>query len=151
MRRRVALLLIAGLVGACGESSPPTFSDADYQRLHSSFVVPAGFTPATPSGPCQALEHSQCWTTEALPAEAARAAVKGLGSGYVMTDTSWCGPKHWAAQQRSWGEAHTPCMFDGRSNGLRVVVEAIAFPDRKASTPGHLVFPPTLVSVIATI
>lgn len=92
----------------------------------------------------------QCWTTDALPTQAAHTAVKGLRGDYLTTDTSWCGPGHWAAQRKAWGEAHAPCTLRGTSHRLEVVVAAIAFPDRTASTPAHVVFPPTLVSITAT-
>lgn len=144
-----ALALVLVLIAACGhKSSRP--SDEDYQILRSSFLVPSGFTPAAPAGPCQTERHMQCWTTDALPTQAVHAAVKGLGAGYLTTDASWCSPEHWAAQRKAWGDVHAPCTLRGTSHRLRVIVEAIAFPDRTASTPGHLVFPPTLVSVTAT-
>ena len=92
----------------------------------------------------------RCWTTDALPQQAVNAAVAGLRSSFRATDSSFCGPGHWAVQRKAWGEAHTPCIVRGTSRGVRVVVEAIAFPDRAKSTPDHLVFPPTLVSVAAT-
>jgi len=150
VRVRHALVVVPLLlVAACGHGSPRPV-EKDYQSLRSSFLVPRGFTPAAPVGPCQTDRHMQCWTTNALPTEAARAAVVGLGGGYRMADTSWCGPKHWAVQRKAWGEAHTPCKFRGTSHRLRVIVEAIAVPNRAASSPGHLVFEPTLVSVAAS-
>lgn len=143
----MVVMLVAGCsLGSAGGSH----TASDYQALRSSFVVPSGFTPATPAGPCRTDGHMQCWTTKALPKQAVQAAVQGLGSTYQTTDSSFCGPLHWAVQRKAWGEAHVPCMLRGTSHHLRVVVEAIAYPDRAASKAGHLVFPPTLVSVWAT-
>jgi hypothetical protein len=149
VRVHPALILVPLLIAGCGHTSRRP-SDKEYQSLRSSFLVPGGFTPAVPGGPCQTDRHMQCWTTDALPTQAVHAAVEGLRGGYRTTDTSWCGPEHWAVQRKAWGEAHAPCTLRGTSHRLRVIVEAIAFPDRTASTPGHLVFPPTLVSITAT-
>lgn len=146
MKRRPVLVLIPLLATACGHTAPQ-FSNQSYASLRSSFVAPAGFTPATPTGPCQTDRHMQCWTSDALPLQAVNAAVAGMGSTYRTTDSSMCGPGHWAVQRKAWGDAHTPCAVLGTSRGLRVVIAAIAFPDRTTSTPGHLVFPPTQVSV----
>jgi hypothetical protein len=148
VRIRGALFLLPVLIAACGQTSP-SWSDKNYQALQSSFVVPSGFTPASPAGPCQIDPHMQCWTTTALPTEAVNATVQGLGSGYRTTDAAWCGMEHWAAQRKAWGEAHTPCTLHGTSHHLRLVIAAIAFPDRKTSASGRLVFPPTLVSIAA--
>ncbi len=150
MRVQPALALVSLLVAACGHTSPQP-SDKDYQSLRSSFLVPPGFTPAAPAGPCQTDRHMQCWTTNALPTQAVHAVAEGLGAGYRTTDTSWCGPAHWAAQRKAWGEAHAPCRLRGTSHRLRVIVAAISFPDRTASAARHLVFPPTLVSITATL
>lgn len=149
MRIRSALLLLPLLIVACGGQASHRWSDKDYQGLRSSFALPSGFTPASPDGPCTTDPHMQCWTTTLLPAEAVKAAVAGLGASYRTTDSSWCGPTHWATQRQAWGESHTPCTLHGTSRGMQVIVDAIAFPDRKASTPGHLVFPPTVVSIAA--
>jgi hypothetical protein len=94
----------------------------------------------------------QCWTTDALPTQAVHAAVEALGADYRTTDTSWCGPGHWAAQRKAWGEAHAPCTLRGTSHRLRVTVAGIAFPDPMATTTTEpLVFWPTLVSITATV
>lgn len=148
MSVRPVLVLVCLLAVACGHAAPRP-SDKDYQSLRSSFDVPRGFTAAAPAGPCETDPHMQCWTTEALPTQAVHAAVEGLGADYRTTDTSWCGPGHWAVQRQSWGEAHAPCTLRGTSHRLRVVVAAIAFPHRRAGAPRQLAFPPTLVSITA--
>lgn len=150
MRIRFALLVVPLLAAACGHpASRASDKDEDYQSLKASFAVPSSFTAASPAGPCRTQSHMQCWTTTLLPAAAAKAAAAGLGDAFRTTDTSWCSTQHWAAQRKAWGEAHTPCTLHGTARGLGVTIEAIAFPDRKASSAGHLVFPPTLVSISA--
>lgn len=147
--RCVLTLLPLLLVAACSGETPPRWSDQSYQDLRASFAVPSGFSPASPVGPCTTDPHMQCWTTTALPKAAALAAVAGLGGDFTTTDSSWCSDQHWGQQRKAWGEAHTPCTLRGTARGLRVSVEAIAFPDPKKSTAGVLVFPPTLVSISA--
>lgn len=148
MRTRALLLVLPLLVAACGEGKTAS-TERDYQALRSSFTAPAGFSPASPAGPCATDEHMKCWTTAALPTAAVKATVAALGADFTTTDTSWCSAQHWGQQRRAWGEAHAPCTLHGTSRGLKVRIEAIAFPDPKKSTPGHLVFPPTLVSISA--
>jgi hypothetical protein len=147
--RGIAAALTGLLLVACSHAPAPD-RGATFARLRAAFVAPAGFTTASPAGPCSSAENMECWTTAALPSAAARAAVTQLGPDFQVTDTSWCGPEHWAAQRKAWGEAHTPCTLYGRWHGAQVIVGAIAFPHKAASRPGRLVFPPTLVSISAS-
>lgn len=146
MRWRPVLVLIPLVASACSQTAPELSAES-YASLRASFAAPAGFTPAAPTGPCQTDRHMQCWTSDALPLEAVNAAVAGMGASYRTTDSSLCGPASWAAQRKTWGDAHTPCSVVGTSQGLQIVIMAIAFPEPTTGTPGDLVFPPTLVSV----